>query len=113
MPDPIRKRLGSTHQPGRRSFPAQYAGYCASCGAAVLPGDDLFYAPGNEAPSGLDCCGDKDNADLIVTQRRDTEDDADMTVDAAKVMPHGRTARDMCSQCFQIPAANSSCGCDY
>lgn len=110
---PIVMKSATVTPGGRRGFSAQYAGACISCGAAILPGDHLFYAPGNEAPSGLECCGDKDDADLTVVQRRDTEDDADMTVDVAKVMPRGRTARDACGRCFQVPAANDTCGCDY
>lgn len=97
----------------RRSFVAQYAGGCASCGVGILPGDQIFYAPGNEAASGLECCGDKDDADLVVVQRRDTEDEPNMTVDPASVMPRGRTARDVHRACGQIPASNGTCGCDY
>lgn len=98
---------------GRRSFPAQYAGTCATCAAAILPGDALFYAPGNEAASGVDCCGDKDDLDLMAVQRHDDGGEGgDLTVDAATVMPRGRTARDACGRCFLVPASNGACGCD-
>lgn len=30
----------------------------------------------------------------------------------ASVMPRGKTVRDKCPQCFQIPASNGMCGCD-
>ena len=101
----------STNLTGRRAFKAQYAGACTSCSTAIFPGDDVFYAPGNEGVSGLDCCGDKDDADLIVVQRRDTEDEAQLTVDIAQVLPRGRTRADMCPTCFQIRSSNNTCGC--
>ena len=98
----------------RKGFPAQYPGDCVSCGAAILPDDRVFYATGNERVSGVDCCGDKDDADLVVVQRRDDsgEDDESPVEAIAKVMPRGRTARDMCGRCFQVPANNGTCGCD-
>ncbi len=97
----------------RKGFPAQYDGACISCGHRVLAGDHVFYAPGNESVSGLDCCGDKNDADLTVVQQRDTEDEPNVTyVDITTVMPRGRTARDACRTCFQVPANNGVCGCD-
>jgi hypothetical protein len=96
---------------GRRAFKAAYAGACTSCSAAILPGDDVFYAPGNEGVSGLDCCGDKPDEDLVVVQRRDTEDEAQLTVDVAQVLP--RNPRAACPTCWQIPASNGACGCTY
>lgn len=98
---------------GRRAFKAQYPGNCISCGVAILPGDQIFYAPGNEAPSGLGCCGDRPDDELTVVQRRDETESSENPADTiARVMPRGRTARDMCSRCFQIPASNGTCGCD-
>lgn len=97
----------------RKGFPAQYDGACISCSHRILAGDHVFYAPGNEGVSGLDCCGDKDDADLVVVQLRDTEDEANLTVDASQVMPRGRTVQDRCDRCFQIPASNGACGCAY
>lgn len=94
----------------RKGFPAQYQGDCVSCSAAILPDDKVFYAPGNERVSGVDCCGDKDDADLTVVQARDTEDEG-LTVELAQVMPRGRSARDACPKCWLVPAANGTCGC--
>jgi hypothetical protein len=112
-PGPVRNRPGiGGHTIRRSATVAQYRGVCITCGGSVQPGDMIFYAPGNEAPSGLDCCGDRPDEDLIVTQRRDdlaAEDE--LTVDLASVMPHGRTVRDACPTCWQIPASNGSCGC--
>ena len=97
----------------RRMFMASQASGCATCIADILPGDAIFYGPGNEAASGMDCCGDKPDADPAVTQRPDDAGDEDLTVDPRKVTPRGRTARDRCPTCFQIPATNGACGCDY
>lgn len=99
----------------RKGFPASFPGDCVSCGAAILPDDKVFYAPGNERVSGVDCCGDKDDADLVVHQRRDdglAVDDEDPSDVIARVLPRGRTARDACTACWQIPANNGTCGCD-
>lgn len=97
----------------RRGFSAQYGGNCISCSGAIAPGDKIFYAPGNEGASGLDCCGDRPDEELTVVQCRDVGlDDEDMTVDVKSVMPHGRTARDACPTCWQIPASNDACGCN-
>lgn len=98
----------------RKGFPAQFGGDCVSCGDGILPGDRVFYAPGNERVSGVDCCGDKDDADLVVVQVRDDsgEDDESPVEAIARVLPRGRTARDACPKCFQVPANNGTCGCD-
>lgn len=96
----------------RKGFPAQYDGACISCGHRILAGDHVFYAPGNESVSGLDCCGDRDDADLTVVQVRDTEDEAGLTVELAQVMPRGRTARDACPKCWLVPANSGACGCN-
>jgi hypothetical protein len=103
----------SVNLTGRRSFKASYAGACTSCSAAILPGDDVFYAPGNEGVSGLDCCGDRPDEDLIVVQRRDSEDEPQMAVDVAQVLPRGKTAASACPTCWQVPASNGECGCHY
>lgn len=99
----------------RKGFPAQFDGVCTSCGHRILAGDHVFYAPGNESVSGLDCCGDKDDVDLTVHQRRDdglTVDEDDPATTIARTMPRGKTAADACLRCFQIPASNGTCGCD-
>jgi hypothetical protein len=44
-------------------------------------------------------------------QRRDTEDEAQLTVDVAQVLP--RNPRAACPTCWQIPASNGACGCTY
>lgn len=99
----------------RRTFTAQFNSTCTSCGAAILSGDLIFYAPGHENASGLDCCGEREDADLLVTQRPDeglAVDDEDPVEAIARVMPRNRTARDACGVCWLIPAANGTCGCD-
>lgn len=99
---------------GRRTFTAQFASDCATCSTAILPGDSVFYGPGAEIASGVDCCGDRDDAELTVNQRGDDSlsvDDEDPAVTIARTMPRGRTAADRCGKCWQIPASNGTCGC--
>lgn len=116
VPALVTKRRGSVASAGRRTFTAAFAGSCTSCAAAILPGDAVFYAAGNEGVSGADCCGDRADADLVVTHssaEHDTEDDTedDLTVDIGKVMPRGRTAADACPRCRIIPSSNGACDC--
>lgn len=114
VPELITKRRGSVTSAGRRTFTAAFAGSCTSCAAAILPGDAVFYAAGNEGVSGVDCCGDRADADLIVTHRsadHDAHADDDLTVDIAKVLPRGRTAVDACPRCRIIPSSNGACDC--
>jgi hypothetical protein len=97
----------------RRSFQAKYDGTCGTCPAPIAIGDGVFYAtPGAALVSGLDCCGDRPDEDLVTVQHAE-EPDEDLTVDVAKVMPRGRTARDACPTCWQVPASNGTCGCSY
>jgi hypothetical protein len=99
----------------RRSFPANYAGACGTCPAPISVGDRVFYATqGSEHVSGLDCCGDRPDDDLAPARRADdglTADDETPADAIARVMPRGRTARDACGTCWQIPSTNGSCGC--
>lgn len=97
----------------RRSWVAAYDTSCATCPASISPGDLYFIAPGGSAASGMDCCGDRDDAELLVHQRADDSGDEDESaVDTiARVMPRGRTARDACPKCWTVPANNGTCGC--
>lgn len=85
------------------SFPAQYAGRCALCGDVFEVGGEIFYNESDEIVGAL-CCGDPDGGDTV----RGTEA---LTAPLDRVMPRGRTTRDRCGRCFQIPASNGVCGC--
>lgn len=101
----------------RRSFAAHYEGSCGTCPATIAVGDAVFYPqPGSALVSGLDCCGDRPDEDLAPTVRADDHlalDDEDAVVAIARVLPRGRDRADMCDRCWQIPANNGACGCDY
>jgi hypothetical protein len=97
----------------RRTFTAQYPGSCGTCPAAIQPGDHVFYALGNEMVSGLDCCGDRTDDDLAPRTDHLAVDDEDAGTVVARAMPRGKTAADSCARCFQIPANNGACGCNY
>lgn len=99
----------------RRGFIGKYDGTCATCTAPIAAGDEVFQAPGNEGYSGLQCCGDRGDDELVAHQRADdnlTVDDEDPADAIAQVMPRNRTARDACPKCWIIPAANGACNCD-
>jgi hypothetical protein len=85
------------------AFPARYAGRCGNCGEGLTPGDAVAYTE-NDVLIGQDCCGDSDV--LAVIDR--TVGDMDR---AERVMPRGKSVRDRCGTCWQIPAANGVCGC--
>jgi hypothetical protein len=81
-------------------FPASYVGRCTNCNEILNPGDEVYY-DGSDSLTGWDCCGATDEA-------RNTPE----TSTIERVMPRGRTAKDRCGTCFQIPSTNGVCGCD-
>lgn len=83
------------------AFPATHVGRCSSCGDPFDVGANIFYDH-NDQVVGLDCCGADD-------AERGSEESAVTPVD--KVMPRGKTAKDRCETCFQVPASNGVCGC--
>lgn len=82
-------------------FTAKYAGRCRNCGEIFEPGAEVFYAPDEDTVTGWECCGEQDDPRPAVSEAT--------PVDA--VMPRGKTVRDKCPACFQIPASNGVCGC--
>jgi hypothetical protein len=100
----------------RRAFLAKYEGNCGACNQPIAVGDAVFYASGNEAAIGLECCGDRPDDELVVYQLPGeplTADDEHPAENIAKVLPRNRTRADMCPTCWQIPANNGACGCHY
>lgn len=83
-------------------FPAAYAGRCRSCGTVFEPGTEVFYGRGEDTVTVWECCGDDDGRALTQAER----------IPLGRVLPHGKSKRDMCGRCFQIPASNGACGCD-
>lgn len=83
-----------------RAFPALFDGRCSGCGSPFERGSMVFYSA-EEGILLLDsCCGEDVQ---LPEERRATEPD---------VMPRGKTKKDRCNKCFQVPASNGVCGCD-
>lgn len=79
-------------------FPAAYAGRCGNCGEIFGADTQVFYA--DDILMVVECCGEQDDPPQEVVSRY-----------TPKVMPRGKTVRDRCDGCFQVPASNGTCGC--
>lgn len=78
---------------------AQFAGRCTTCGQPFEVGASIFYTD-DDALAGWECCGIDEPAAVVPEE-------------TARVMPRGKTARDACGLCFQVPASNGMCGCAW
>lgn len=98
---------------GRNYFTARFKGKCYFCGTDIEIGDKAFYPVGREHVIGMMCCDDRADSELIYAANEHVPLSAEeqLLVRTIDVMPHGKTARDMCRTCFQVPAANGFCGC--
>lgn len=81
-------------------FPARYAGRCGNCNELFAPDAEVFYSA-EDALVAWECCGEQD----------ETRPGTSEVTPVDKVMPRGKTVRDRCGECFQIPASNGVCGC--
>lgn len=96
------------------AFSARYAGKCGNCGEGFQAGDLVQYADADGELCGVDCCGQggsASSASLLFDEQREANRE-DPALAAVMVLPRGRTARDKCGKCFQVPASNGVCGCD-
>jgi len=99
----------------RRSWVAVHDTACGTCAGRIVPGDRFFFAAGGDVASGLDCCGDRPDSDLLPTVRSDeglSVDEDDPSTVIARTLPRGKTAADACPRCWQIPSSSGTCGCD-
>jgi hypothetical protein len=78
-------------------FPATRSGYCFGCDGPFEAGDSIYYQDGDIWANHW-CVTDP--------SRRMYENSS------APVMPRGKTAKDMCMKCFQVPSSNGVCGCE-
>ncbi len=83
-------------------FAAATAGKCGICATTYHAGekvtrteDDLLVVIG--------CCGD-----LLDEESNEA---TDQSTKLPPVMPRGKSKKDMCPRCFQIPASSGVCGC--
>jgi hypothetical protein len=94
--------------------PSLVAGNCGSCDLPFRVGDWVF-RDGEGVLNGANCCGAKFFGRLADDRTAGGMDLAEADgydfVPASQVMPYGKTKRDMCLTCFQIPAASGVCGC--
>jgi hypothetical protein len=81
-------------------FPASFPGRCGVCGEIYGPGDEVYFSMPEDILTGWECCGEAD------------EPRAEREKVPVPVMPRGKTAKDKCPRCFQVPASNGVCGCD-
>jgi hypothetical protein len=90
-------------------FEAEFtSGECSACSEPIKRGDLIAYGTGTPLDTGLlnavrtmvgqKCCGD--NTDLVAVESKYI-DSRDLT-GRHPVMPHNRTARDVCIKCFLI-----------
>jgi hypothetical protein len=84
------------------SISASFAGRCGSCNEPFQSGDRVAYND-DDVLVGQSCCPDVDE---VVTGSGGSE-----SVDLSLVMPRGKSVRDRCDQCFQIPSTSGACGC--
>lgn len=105
-PRPLRRDSGFSRG---NTFTARYESNCTSCLAVIHIGDAAFYPPGAETPSGMDCCGEKPDVELLGAAYAAPDVDPDLSVDLASVLP--RIVRSPCSRCWIIPASNGVCDC--
>lgn len=84
------------------SFPAAYAGRCGNCGEPFQAGAEVFYDD-QDSLLVVECCGEEGQGAVHGAEQQ--------TVKVDQVMPRGKTARDRCDRCFQVPASNGVCGC--
>lgn len=111
-----------------RTYAAQYDGKCGkeSCGAEIVVKDLISFPPeGRGKPVCKGCTGEAlDAGDVSVwdamsgmsmnevgTTGRAGLDARESELEAAMVMPRGRSRADMCGSCFQIPSASGVCSC--
>lgn len=90
---------------------------CGRCSMELRRGDWAFTVPSSTGPQavGVNCCATAEDASDSRQESMSLVDAEDMDgrefVPLTQVMPYGKTKRDMCPDCFMIPAASGVCGC--
>jgi hypothetical protein len=89
-----------------RWFVAQYtSGACSGCGTPIHEGEEIAYSGNQEEGQYLvrrECC---DAPDVYVSE-------SSTRPSRVKVMPTGKTKRDVCSRCFIIHTAAQGDECE-
>lgn len=84
----------------KTTFLSRFTLHCESCGEDHPPGIEVYYDRDNRLRP-VDC--EQELPDPEIDQTEDKK---------IQVMPRGRTVKDRCMKCFQIPASNGVCGCE-
>lgn len=90
---------------------------CGRCERLMRVSEYVFRSTGDTLV-GVSCCATEDDTITDTGTRNSFGDQIDESleaqeyVDLATVMPYGKTKKDMCERCFQIPASNGVC-CDW
>lgn len=105
---------------------ATFPGFCGRCERKYAK-DDWVFRDGEGRLVGVNCCATEDDTrpagDPVplggyvdfgdTSWAADTAEEIEGRdfVPLSQVMPTGRTKRDMCPRCFQIPSSSGVCGC--
>lgn len=81
-------------------FTANHAFKCAGCETEYPAGTNAIYDADNNLYADDGCI----NAMI-------PEDPKGRRTTPRETMPRGKTAKDRCDVCFQIPSSNGACGC--
>lgn len=85
------------------SFMAKYDGLCLPCGEEIHKGEWL--TTHREYGFIHEECTDIEPAQATNIPRHGQPAPPEL------VLPGGKTTKDRCSECFQVPASNGECGC--
>lgn len=88
------------------SFPARYPGLCIPCGDPIKVGESITNHP--EHGYIHEKCTDVQPAE---SNGADFDSFTRGRAPIA-VLPRGKTTKDRCNGCFQVPASNGACGCE-
>lgn len=90
------------------SIPAKYNGLCVPCGEDINQGDPITLHP-DAGYVHEDCA--EDVGKVAESNGADFNPRDRGRAPGIAVMPRGRTTKDRCDRCFQVPASNGACGC--
>lgn len=86
------------------AFRARFSGHCDICDSEIDAGDFIVGHPEARFIH-EDCAQDADRVPQTPRTGRPARDPVPDT------LPRGKTAKDRCDMCFQVPASNGTCGC--
>lgn len=89
------------------SFPARYSSRCNPCDEEIKPGEFILMHP--DAGAVHEECFDDVNQP--VQSNGAAFDSFNRGRPPIPVLPRGKTSKDRCNKCFQVPASNGECGC--